>query len=83
MIATGFTELQKRRGPMVTLIVSTIGIPTAFLTIRLLLLARLCPPVLGPVGDDRTFNVVTVSVLDVAPAADPARRDYSSSAQTS
>jgi hypothetical protein len=35
------------------------------------------------VGDDRPFNVVTVSVLDVAQAAETARRDYSSYAQTS
>jgi hypothetical protein len=43
MIATGFMERRRRRGLKVTLIVLTIGIPTAFLTIRLLLLHAFAP----------------------------------------
>ena len=37
MIATRCTELRKRRGLMITLIALTIGLPTLFLVIRLLL----------------------------------------------
>ena len=55
-------ELRKRRGLMITMIVLTIGIPTIFLTIRLLLHA-FDPHTYGPAGDYHTFNGVTVGVL--------------------
>ncbi len=64
MIATRFLELRNRRGLMITMIMLTIGIPTIFLTIRLLLHA-LAPHSYGPVGDYHTFNGLTVSVLYV------------------
>ena len=40
MIATRFMELRKRRGLMITLIALTIGLPTLFLDIKLLLHGR-------------------------------------------
>ncbi len=47
---------------MITMIVLTIGIPTIFLTIRLLLHA-FAPHSYGPAGDYHTFNGITVGVL--------------------
>ena len=64
MISTRFMELRKRRGLMITMIVLTIGIPTLFLTIRLLLHA-FDPHSYGPAGRYHTFDGVTVSVLYV------------------
>jgi len=64
MISTRFLELRKRRGLMITMIVLTIGVPTLFLTTRLLLHA-VAPHSYGPVGDYHTFNGITVSVLYV------------------
>ncbi len=55
MIATRFMELRKRRGLMITLIVLTIGLPTLFLTIRLLLHA-IAPHSYGPAGSYAVFN---------------------------
>ena len=49
MIATRFMELRKRRGLMVALILVTIGIPTLFLVIRLLVHA-FDPKSYGPAG---------------------------------
>ena len=49
MIATRFMELRKRRGLMITLILVTVGIPTVFLAIRLLLHA-FAPKTYGPAG---------------------------------
>ena len=37
MIATRLIELRKRRGLMITLILVTVGIPTVFLGVRLIL----------------------------------------------
>ena len=62
MIATRFMELRKRRGLMVALIVVTIGIPTVFLTIRLLTHA-FDPKSYGPAGGEDIFNALVPGVL--------------------
>jgi hypothetical protein len=49
MVAARFHELRKRRGLMITLAVVTVGIPTVFLVIRLLLHA-FAPETYGPAG---------------------------------
>jgi hypothetical protein len=64
MIATRFMELRKRRGLMVALIVVTIGIPTLFLTIRLLAHA-FDPKAYGPAGGYDIFNALVAGVLYV------------------
>ena len=64
MIATRFMELRKRRGLMVTLVGVTIGIPTLFLVIRLLLHA-VDPHSYGPAGGYDIFNHLVVVVLYV------------------
>ncbi len=64
MIATRFMELRKRRGLMVALIVVTIGIPTLFLTIRLLAHA-FAPKSYGPAGGYDIFNALVAGVLYV------------------
>jgi hypothetical protein len=62
MISTRFMELRKRRGLMITMIVLTIGIPTLFLVIRLLLHV-FAPHSYGPAGSYGVFNAVVVGVL--------------------
>ena len=62
MIATRFTELRKRRGLMITLIALTIGLPTLFLVIRLLLHAFL-PQSYGPAGGFDVFTSLIAGVL--------------------
>ncbi len=64
MIATRFMELRKRRGLMLTLVGVTIGLPTLFLTIRLLLHA-IDPHTYGPAGGYDIFNHLVVVVLYV------------------
>ena len=64
MIATRFMELRKRRGLMVALIFVTIGIPTVFLTIRLLAHA-FAPKSYGPAGGEDIFNALVAGVLYV------------------
>ena len=64
MIATRLMELRKRRGLMVALIVVTIGIPTLFLTIRLLAHA-FAPKSYGPAGGYDIFNALVAGVLYV------------------
>jgi hypothetical protein len=64
MIATRFMELRKRRGLMITLIGVTIGLPTLFLVIRLLLHA-FDPRSYGPAGGYDIFNHLVVVVLYV------------------
>ncbi len=64
MIATRFMELRKRRGLMVALIFVTIGIPTVFLTIRLLTHA-IAPKSYGPAGGEDIFNSLVAGVLYV------------------
>src|SRR5271166_5455551 len=55
MIASKFNELRKRRGLMVALILVTIGIPTVYLVIRLLLHA-FAPKTYGPAGGADTYT---------------------------
>jgi hypothetical protein len=64
MIATRLMELRKRRGLMVALIAVTIGIPTVFLTIRLLAHA-IAPKSYGPAGGYDIFNALVAGVLYV------------------
>ncbi len=64
MIATRFMELRKRRGLMVALVLVTIGIPTVFLVIRLLLHA-FAPHSYGPAGGYDIFTGLVSGVLYV------------------
>ena len=63
MIATRFVELRKRRGLMITLIALTIGIPTLFLVIRLLL--HVVVHSYGPAGGFMVFTSLIAGVLYV------------------
>jgi len=62
MIATRLTELRKRRGLMITLIALTIGLPTLFLVIKLLLHAFV-PQSYGPAGGFDVFTSLIAGVL--------------------
>jgi hypothetical protein len=62
MISTRFMELRKRRGLMLTLVLVTIGIPTVFLAIRLLLHA-LAPKTYGPAGGYNIYTALVSGVL--------------------
>jgi hypothetical protein len=62
MIATRYMELRKRRGVVITGVALVIGIPTLFLTIRLLLHA-FAPRSYGAAGGYDTFDGVTAGVL--------------------
>jgi hypothetical protein len=62
MIATRFMELRKRRGLMITLIALTIGLPTLFLVIKLLLHAFV-PHSYGPAGGFAVFTSLIAGVL--------------------
>jgi hypothetical protein len=62
LIASRFLELRKRRGLMTTLIVLTIGLPTLFLVIRLLLHA-INPHSNEPAGNYHVFNGLVAGVL--------------------
>jgi hypothetical protein len=62
MIATRFMELRKRRGLMIVLILVTIGIPTIFLTIRLVAHA-VAPKSYGPAGGYDIFTALVAGVL--------------------
>lgn len=62
MIRTRFGELSRRRGLMIALILVTIGIPTVFLVIRLLLHA-FAPNTYGPAGSYSTYTGLTSGVL--------------------
>jgi hypothetical protein len=64
MIATRCMELRKRRGLMVAIVVVTIGIPTVFLAIRLLLHA-FDPHSYGPAGGYAIYNALIAGVLYV------------------
>ncbi len=64
MIASRFKELRKRRGLMITLTAVTIGIPTVFLLIRLLLHA-FAPKTYGPAGGYSTYTALVSGVLYV------------------
>ena len=62
MIATRFLELRKRRGLMITLVLVTVGFPTVFLGIRLLLHA-LAPRTYGPAGGYDIYTAMSAGVL--------------------
>ena len=62
MIATRFMELRKRRGLMITLVALTIGLPTLFLVIKLLLHAFV-PRSYGPAGGFDVFTSLVAGVL--------------------
>jgi len=62
MIATRFMELRKRRGLIITLALVTIGIPTVFLVIRLVL-HGVAPKSYGPAGGYSTYTALVSGVL--------------------
>jgi hypothetical protein len=62
MIATRFMELRKRRGLMITLILVTVGFPTVFLGVRLLLHAA-APKTYGPAGGYSVYTAMSTEVL--------------------
>jgi hypothetical protein len=62
MIATRFMELRKRRGLMITVSALTIGLPTLFLVIRLLLHV-FAPRSYGPAGGFDVFTSLIAGVL--------------------
>jgi uncharacterized membrane protein SpoIIM required for sporulation len=62
MVATRFMELRRRRELMITLIALTIGLPSLFLVIRLLLHAFV-PHSYGPAGGFDVFSSLIVGVL--------------------
>jgi hypothetical protein len=62
MISSRLKELRKRRGLMITLIVVTIGIPTIYLAIRLILHAA-SPNTYGAAGGYDTYTGLTSGVL--------------------
>ena len=64
MVATKFMELRKRRGLMVAIAVVTIGIPTVFLVIRLIL-HGVAPNTYGPAGGYDIYTSLTAGVLYV------------------
>src|SRR5579864_7013723 len=64
MIATRFMELRKRRGLMVTLTLVTVGIPTVFLGVRLLL-HGVAPKTYGPAGGYDIYTALVSGVLYV------------------
>ena len=70
MIATRFMELRKRRGLMITLIALTIGLPTLFLVIKLLLHAFV-PQSYGPAGGFDVFTSLIAGVLYISGSSPP------------
>jgi hypothetical protein len=64
MITSRCMELRKRRGLMITLILVTVGIPTVFLVIRVLLHA-LAPKTYGPAGGYGIYTALVPGVLYV------------------
>ena len=64
MIATRIMELRKRRGLMIALIFVNIGIPTVFLTVRLLAHA-FSPRSYGPAGGYDIFSTMVAGVMFV------------------
>lgn len=62
MIATRFMELSRRRGLMITLVLVTVGFPTGFLAIRLLLHA-IAPKTYGPAGGYDIYTAMSAGVL--------------------
>jgi hypothetical protein len=64
MITTRLMELRRRRGLMITLALVTIGIPTVFMVIRLLLHA-FAPKTYGPAGGYDIYTALVSGVLYV------------------
>jgi hypothetical protein len=64
MIATRFMELRKRRGLMLALILVNIGLPTIFLTVRLLAHA-FAPKSYGPAGGYDIYTNLVAGVMYV------------------
>lgn len=64
MIATRFMELRKRRGLLAALSLVTVGIPTVFLLVRLLLHA-IAPKTYGPAGGYSIYTGLSAGVLYV------------------
>jgi len=64
MIATRFMELRKRRGLMSAVIGVTVGIPTIFLVVRILLHA-VAPNTYAPAGGYNVFTHLVAGVLYV------------------
>src|SRR5271166_6052819 len=64
MIAAKFMELRKRRGLMIALIVVNIGIPTLFLTVRLVAHA-FDPKAYGPAGGYSIYTGLVAGVMFV------------------
>ena len=62
MIATRFMELRRRRGLMITLVLVTVGLPTVFLAVRLLLHA-VAPKTYGPAGGYDIYTAMSAGVL--------------------
>jgi hypothetical protein len=62
MIATRFMELRRRRGLMITLAAVTIGFPTVFLALRLLLHA-IASKTYGPAGGYSIYTALSAGVL--------------------
>lgn len=62
LITTRFLELRKRRGLMITLFLVTVGIPTVFLSVRLVLHAA-APKTYGPAGGYDIYTALTAGVL--------------------
>lgn len=62
MIATRFMELRKRRGLMITLALVTVGFPTAFLAVRMVLHA-IAPKTYGPAGGYDIYTAMSAGVL--------------------
>lgn len=62
MITTRFMELRRRRGLMAAVALVTVGIPTVFLLVRLLLHA-IAPKTYGPAGGYDIYTGLTAGVL--------------------
>ena len=62
MIGTRFMELRRRRGLMITLVLVTVGVPTVFLGVRLILHAA-SPKTYGPAGGYDIYTALTGGVL--------------------
>ncbi|HEU5270419.1 MAG TPA: hypothetical protein VFU36_10900 [Jatrophihabitans sp.] len=62
MIATRFMELRRRRGLMITLVLVTVGFPTVFLAVRILLHA-VAPKTYGAAGGYDIYTAMSAGVL--------------------
>jgi hypothetical protein len=62
LIATRFMELRTRRGLMITLFLVTVGIPSVFLGVRLILHA-VAPKTYGPAGGYDIYGALSGGVL--------------------